>query len=31
VIAAQNYLVTTLGQFGPKLVKMTPSGELPED
>ena len=24
-------LVTTLGQFDPKLVKMAPSGERPED
>src|SRR5438105_2363295 len=31
VMAAQSDLVTTLGQFDPKLVKMAPSGERPED
>jgi tRNA-splicing ligase RtcB len=31
VMAAQKDLVTTLGQFDPKLVKMAPSGERPED
>src|SRR5438477_2385330 len=31
VMAAQNALVTVLGQFDPKLVKMAPSGERPED
>src|SRR5213593_2720162 len=31
VMAAQNDLVTLLGQFMPKLVKMAPSGERPED
>jgi tRNA-splicing ligase RtcB len=31
VMAAQNDLVTVLGQFDPKLVKMAPSGERPED
>ena len=31
VMAAQNDLVTILGQFDPKLVKMAPSGERPED
>ena len=31
VMAAQNDLVTTLGQFDPKLVKMAPAGERPED
>jgi tRNA-splicing ligase RtcB len=31
VMAAQRDLVTTLGQFDPKLVKMVPSGERPED
>ncbi|MGD0815367.1 MAG: RtcB family protein [Verrucomicrobiota bacterium] len=31
VMAAQHDLVTTLGQFDPKLVKMAPSGERPED
>ena len=31
VMAAQNDLVTALGQFDPKLVKMAPSGERPED
>jgi hypothetical protein len=30
VMAAQNDLVTVLGQFDPKLVKMAPSGERPE-
>jgi tRNA-splicing ligase RtcB len=31
VMASQSDLVTTLGQFDPKLVKMAPSGERPED
>jgi tRNA-splicing ligase RtcB (3'-phosphate/5'-hydroxy nucleic acid ligase) len=31
VMAAQNDLVTVLGQFDPRLVKMSPSGERPED
>lgn len=31
VMAAQRDLVTTLGQFDPKLVKMAPHGERPED
>jgi len=31
VMAAQKDLVTVLGQFDPKLVKMAPSGERPED
>src|SRR2546421_5548860 len=31
VMAAQHDLVTILGQFDPKLVKMAPSGERPED
>jgi tRNA-splicing ligase RtcB len=31
VMAAQNDFVTVLGQFDPKLVKMAPSGERPED
>jgi len=31
VMAAQSDLVTTFGQFDPKLVKMAPSGERPED
>ena len=31
VMAAQRDLVTILGQFDPKLVKMAPSGERPED
>jgi len=31
VMADQSDLVTTLGQFDPKLVKMAPSGERPED
>ena len=31
VMAAQNDLVTVLGQFDPKLVKMAPAGERPED
>ncbi|MGD0411066.1 MAG: RtcB family protein [Verrucomicrobiota bacterium] len=31
VMAAQKDLVTTLGQFDPKLVKMAPGGERPED
>jgi tRNA-splicing ligase RtcB len=31
VMAAQNDLVTVLGQFDPKLVKIAPSGERPED
>jgi hypothetical protein len=28
---AQRDLVTVLGQFDPKLVKMSPSGERPKD
>jgi tRNA-splicing ligase RtcB len=31
VMAAQSDLVTVIGQFDPKLVKMAPSGERPED
>src|SRR5437763_3607123 len=31
VMAAQSDVVTVLGQFDPKLVKMAPSGERPED
>jgi tRNA-splicing ligase RtcB len=31
VMAAQKDLVSVLGQFDPKLVKMAPSGERPED
>jgi tRNA-splicing ligase RtcB len=31
VMAAQSDLVTILGQFDPKLVKMAPAGERPED
>jgi tRNA-splicing ligase RtcB len=31
VMAAQTDLVATLGQFDPKLVKMAPAGERPED
>jgi tRNA-splicing ligase RtcB len=31
VMAAQKDLVTVLGQFDPRLVKMAPSGERPED
>src|SRR6266699_3941798 len=31
VMAAQKDLVTILGQFDPKLVKMAPAGERPED
>ena len=31
VMKAQNDLVTVLGEFMPKLVKMAPSGERPED
>jgi tRNA-splicing ligase RtcB (3'-phosphate/5'-hydroxy nucleic acid ligase) len=31
VMAAQKDLVTVLGQFDPKLVKMAPAGERPED
>src|SRR3974390_2076025 len=31
VMAAQKDLVTILGQFDPKLVKMAPHGERPED
>jgi tRNA-splicing ligase RtcB (3'-phosphate/5'-hydroxy nucleic acid ligase) len=31
VMAAQHDLVKVLGQFDPKLVKMAPSGERPED
>jgi tRNA-splicing ligase RtcB len=31
VMAAQADLVDVLGQFDPRLVKMAPSGEPPED
>jgi len=31
VMAAQSDLVSVLGEFNPKLVKMAPSGERPED
>jgi tRNA-splicing ligase RtcB (3'-phosphate/5'-hydroxy nucleic acid ligase) len=31
VMAAQSDLVEVLGQFEPKLVKMAPHGERPED
>ncbi|MDE3068014.1 MAG: RtcB family protein [Verrucomicrobiota bacterium] len=31
VMAAQDDLVTVLGQFDPRLVKMAPGGERPED
>ncbi|HEX5397882.1 MAG TPA: RtcB family protein [Verrucomicrobiae bacterium] len=31
VMSAQNDLVTVLGEFMPRLVKMAPSGERPED
>jgi hypothetical protein len=31
ILATQNDLVTVLGQFDPKLVKMAPGGERPED
>ncbi len=31
IMAAQKELVTILGQFDPKLVKMAPAGERPED
>jgi tRNA-splicing ligase RtcB len=31
VMAAQHDLVTVLGEFRPRLVKMAPSGERPED
>ena len=31
VMAAQSDLVTVLGEFNPKLVKMAPHGERPED
>jgi tRNA-splicing ligase RtcB (3'-phosphate/5'-hydroxy nucleic acid ligase) len=31
VMEAQSDLVTVLGQFDPKLVKMAPSGERPEE
>ena len=31
VMAAQSDLVTVMGQFDPKLVKMAPGGERPED
>src|SRR5512135_3496442 len=31
VMSAQSDLVTILGQFDPKLVKMSPAGERPED
>jgi hypothetical protein len=30
-LASQKDLVTTFGHFDPKLVKMAPSGERPED
>jgi len=30
-MAAQSDLVEVLGQFDPKLVKMAPQGERPED
>jgi tRNA-splicing ligase RtcB len=31
VMAAQSDLVEVLGRFDPKLVKMAPAGERPED
>jgi tRNA-splicing ligase RtcB len=31
VMAAQSDLVETIGQFDPRIVKMAPSGERPED
>jgi tRNA-splicing ligase RtcB len=31
VMAAQDDLVETLGRFQPRLVKMAPHGERPED
>jgi tRNA-splicing ligase RtcB len=31
VMSAQNDLVDVMGQFDPKLVKMAPHGERPED
>jgi len=31
VMAAQTDLVTVLGEFEPKLAKMAPGGERPED
>lgn len=31
VMAAQDDLVTVLGEFMPRLVKMAPAGERPED
>jgi tRNA-splicing ligase RtcB len=31
VMKAQSDLVTVLGEFMPRLVKMAPSGERPED
>jgi tRNA-splicing ligase RtcB len=31
VMAAQSDLLAVLGQFDPKLVKMAPSGERPEE
>jgi tRNA-splicing ligase RtcB (3'-phosphate/5'-hydroxy nucleic acid ligase) len=31
VIVAKTDLVTVLGEFNPRLVKMAPSGERPED
>ena len=31
VMAAQRDLVKVVGQFDPRLVKMAPSGERPED
>jgi tRNA-splicing ligase RtcB len=31
VMAAQSDLVDVIGQFDPRIVKMAPSGERPED
>jgi len=31
IMAAQSDLVEVLGQFTPKLIKMSPAGERPED
>jgi tRNA-splicing ligase RtcB len=31
VMAAQTDLIDVLGRFDPRLVKMSPSGEKPED
>jgi hypothetical protein len=31
VMASQNDLTTVLGRFNPKLVKIAPSSERPED